>query len=454
MKKIVLIFMAMMFMTLSVYAEVTENKIYTGNKVINVAGTLDANADTDNVTLVLKNGDEIGGVYETKANEDKRFRFTFKFDKNINDYEVVVRSGKNAVPCGMAETDLLSDAVTAGSEVDFIKKNLAIMRINIDNRYLVDGYGYKMILAGYDENGALINISTADTKTANVQGITTDRYEMTYDVSKVNSVKAFLIDGMKTLRPLCAVKFKNVLLYEAKQPIEVHTGNNGEKVCIAFMGDSTTEGAGKAKPGTSLEQYPNEWDSEPNVYHAYDYYMSYDSKDNNLDDVMLDNSLWNIERINAARGGATLASTLADNNFFDQYSKITKEPDILIVMGGINDEGQKNLGTIDSLAEDSFYGALKLHMRKMIEEYPNTRIVFMTPIYRGEREGFGNYVNAIKEIAEVYGIEVLDLYNSDIRSDLQNELFDGTHPNAKGYQIIAKYVMRELQNKNIVKVAD
>lgn len=454
MKKIVLIFMAMMFMTLSVYAEVTENKIYTGNKVINVAGTLDANADTDNVTLVLKNGDEIGGVYETKANEDKRFRFTFKFDKNINDYEVVVRSGKNAVPCGMAETDLLSDAVTAGSEVDFIKKNLAIMRINIDNRYLVDGYGYKMILAGYDENGALINISTADTKTANVQGITTDRYEMTYDVSKVNSVKAFLIDGMKTLRPLCAVKFKNVLLYEAKQPIEVHTGNNGEKVCIAFMGDSTTEGAGKAKPGTSLEQYPNEWDSEPNVYHAYDYYMSYDSKDNNLDYVMLDNSLWNIERINAARGGATLASTLADNNFFGQYSKITKEPDILIVMGGINDEGQKNLGTIDSLAEDSFYGALKLHMRKMIEEYPNTRIVFMTPIYRGEREGFGNYVNAIKEIAEVYGIEVLDLYNSDIRSDLQNELFDGTHPNAKGYQIIAKYVMRELQNKNIVKVAD
>ena len=454
MKKIVLIFMAMMFMTLSVYAEVTENKIYTGNKVINVAGTLDANADTDNVTLVLKNGDEIGGVYETKANEDKSFGFTFKFDKNINDYEVVVRSGKNAVPCGMAETDLLSDAVTAGSEVDFIKKNLAIMRINIDNRYLVDGYGYKMILAGYDENGALINISTADTKTANVQGITTDRYEMTYDVSKVNSVKAFLIDGMKTLRPLCAVKFKNVLLYEAKQPIEVHTGNNGEKVCIAFMGDSTTEGAGKAKPGTSLEQYPNEWDSEPNVYHAYDYYMSYDSKDNNLDDVMLDNSLWNIERINAARGGATLASTLADNNFFGQYSKITKEPDILIVMGGINDEGQKNLGTIDSLAEDSFYGALKLHMRKMIEEYPNTRIVFMTPIYRGEREGFGNYVNAIKEIAEVYGIEVLDLYNSDIRSDLQNELFDGTHPNAKGYQIIAKYVMRELQNKNIVKVAD
>ena len=106
------------------------------------------------------------------------------------------------------------------------------------------------------------------------------------------------------------------------------------------------------------------------------------------------------------------------------------------------------------MANDTFYGALKTHMRKMIEEYPNTRIVFMTPIYRGEREGIGDYVTAIKEMAEVYGITVIDLYNADIRDELKDALFDGTHPNAKGYQIIAKYVMQELQNSNIVKVVD
>ena len=457
MKKMIALFAAAMTITAAAHAEVTENKIYTGNSVINVSGVLDGNADTDNVTLVLKKGNEVGAVYETKANEDKTFRFTFKFDKSIDEYEVLVRCGKTALSYNIAETDLLNDAVIAGSEVDFIKKNTATMRINLDNRYLVDGYNYKMIVAGYDESGKLIDVSAAESKTADNSGITTDRFETEYALeSGVKSIKAFLFDDTKTLRPLCSAKFKDVLRYKDKAPIEVHTGESGVKACIALMGDSTSEGAGKAasRPGTSIEQYPNEWDSEPGVYHAYDYYMSYESKDNNLDDVTEDSKLWNIERINAAKGGATLAATLPNNNFFGQYEKITKEPDVLIVMGGINDDGQKNLGSIDSTANETFYGALKTHMRRMIEEYPDTRIVFMTPIYRGEREGIGDYVTAIKEMAEVYGINVFDLYNANIRDELKNELFDGTHPNAKGYQIIAKYVMRELQNKNIVRVVD
>ena len=457
MKKIIALFAAAMMITTAAHAEVTENKMYTGNRVINVSGVLDSEADTDSVTLVLKKGDEVGAVYETKANEDKSFRFTFKFDKNIDGYEVLVRSGKTALSYNIVQTDLLSEAVIADSEVDFIKKDTATMRISIDNRYLVDGYNYKMIVAGYDENGKLIDVSASESKTANNSGITTDRFEAGYTLeSGVKSIKAFLFDDTKALIPLCSAKFKDVLRYKDKAPIEVHTGENGEKVCIALMGDSTTEGAGKAtlRPGTSIERYPNEWDSEPGVYHAYDYYMSYESKDHNLDDVMDDSKLWNIERINAAKGGATLAATLPNNNFFGQYEKITKEPDILIVMGGINDDGQKNLGTADSTDNNTFYGALKTHMRKMIEEYPDTRIVFMTPIYRGEREGIGDYVTAIKEMAEVYGINVIDLYNADIRDKLKDELFDGTHPNAKGYQIIAKYVMQELQNGNIVKVVD
>ena len=53
-------------------------------------------------------------------------------------------------------------------------------------------------------------------------------------------------------------------------------------------------------------------------------------------------------------------------------------------------------------------------------------------------------------------VEVIndDYTSKNIEYELKDALFDGTHPNAKGYQIIAKYVMQELQNSNIVKVVD
>ena len=53
-------------------------------------------------------------------------------------------------------------------------------------------------------------------------------------------------------------------------------------------------------------------------------------------------------------------------------------------------------------------------------------------------------------------VEVIndDYTSKNIEYELKDALFDGTHPNAKEYQIIAKYVMQELQNSNIVKVVD
>lgn len=137
------------------------------------------------------------------------------------------------------------------------------------------------------------------------------------------------------------------------------------------------------------------------------------------------------------------------------------DPDIIIVQGGTNDAlfDNKQLGDIYSTNTDEFYGALKQLYENLLSTYPAAKIFHMTPpqnlasVFPRKNTTTGHYlyefVNAIKEVAHIYGVSVIDIYaESGINNwNGASYLPDNTHPNADGHRKIAEVVFRDLLEK-------
>ncbi|MBB6446853.1 SGNH/GDSL hydrolase family protein [Bacillus benzoevorans] len=140
-----------------------------------------------------------------------------------------------------------------------------------------------------------------------------------------------------------------------------------------------------------------------------------------------------------------------------------KGMNLITLFGGTNDFGHNSLlGTIaDDQNTPTFYGELKMVTEKIIAaKEKDAVIVFLTPLKRGvfdteplytEPNASGNtledYVNAIREVAELYGIPLIDLYE---KSGFNEETFakwtvDNLHPNDIGYGKISKVMIQELK---------
>lgn len=137
--------------------------------------------------------------------------------------------------------------------------------------------------------------------------------------------------------------------------------------------------------------------------------------------------------------------------------------DLCTIASGTNDfKLNIQLGTKgqigDTTFDDSvFYGAYRHGIEHMLTSNPKLRIVLMTPIQR-DNSGYdvnytnsagcklSDYVNAIKEIGEMYGLPVCDMYaNSGItKLTLSTYTVDGLHPNSEGYERMGSYLTQFL----------
>ena len=145
----------------------------------------------------------------------------------------------------------------------------------------------------------------------------------------------------------------------------------------------------------------------------------------------------------------------------------------IIVFGGTNDFGYRHtpLGTIDDTDKTTFYGSLRVLIEGLINKYPTAPIMFITPLHRADGDGSNentpnphgkklvDYVNAIKEICELYSIKVCDLWaksgiqpNIPIHKDLYTSKTtgypdgDGLHPNGIGHQRIAPIIANDFND--------
>ena len=153
-----------------------------------------------------------------------------------------------------------------------------------------------------------------------------------------------------------------------------------------------------------------------------------------------------------------------DKDFIMRVDTMDPDADIIVVFGGTNDfgHGDAPLGDMTDRTPYTFYGACHTLIEKLIEKYPDSLIVFMTPIHRCSEDnprGDGNkpergplkrYVEIIKEVTEYYSIPTLDLWScSSIqpKNPIIKEKYcpDGLHPNDAGHEIIAKRLAGFLQ---------
>jgi lysophospholipase L1-like esterase len=138
------------------------------------------------------------------------------------------------------------------------------------------------------------------------------------------------------------------------------------------------------------------------------------------------------------------------------------DPDIILIFGGTNDFGSRNvsLGTNadpESL-KTSFYGALKYLYHSIMNEYPNAKVFHMTPISRSSGsfpavngttgENFKDFITAIREVASDYNVAVIDTYQNSGINFWNGTTFtsDGLHPNEIGHKRIAEYVVNEINS--------
>ena len=145
----------------------------------------------------------------------------------------------------------------------------------------------------------------------------------------------------------------------------------------------------------------------------------------------------------------TLRNPSYDQDFCSRVEQMDPDADLVVVFGGTNDfgHGDAPIGCFADRTPNSFYGACHTLMTSLIERFPTAVIVFMTPLHRAceyieGKAPLKDYVAIIREVAEFYGIPVMDLYaTSGMQPQLEahKKAFvpDGLHPNVAGAARIA-----------------
>ena len=131
-----------------------------------------------------------------------------------------------------------------------------------------------------------------------------------------------------------------------------------------------------------------------------------------------------------------------------------RDVDAIVVFGGTNDfgHGDAQFGDIDGTDIYTFYGALNNLIFSLKEDYPNSKIIFMTPLRRTTEDVknsngkiLADYVDAIIEVSNKHNLPVIDLFRSDIFDPNDaTKVPDGLHPNKEGHIIMADYIAKKL----------
>lgn len=143
--------------------------------------------------------------------------------------------------------------------------------------------------------------------------------------------------------------------------------------------------------------------------------------------------------------------------------------DIITISIGTNDWGNCALDNPDDKYDINTYcGAYRYSIEKILGIYPNLRIVLCTPMWRcefvedgsdemlwesdtfikGNNQKLSDFADSVKSIANEYHFPVCDFYNkmsiNKFNWKIAFDNTDGTHPHAKGRYLMAKKLAEKL----------
>lgn len=152
------------------------------------------------------------------------------------------------------------------------------------------------------------------------------------------------------------------------------------------------------------------------------------------------------------------------NAMCQRYTKMRDNVDIVTVLGGVNDFGQSSpleLGVFSDATNATFYGSLHIMCQGLLEKYPHSIIMFITPMsqkgfwaHSVDTNKFGltvfDYGQAIKDVCGYYGIPVCDLGRTvgfTSKNPTQNSYYlkDGLHANERGHEKMAICIENSLK---------
>ncbi|MBE6536880.1 MAG: SGNH/GDSL hydrolase family protein [Ruminococcaceae bacterium] len=156
----------------------------------------------------------------------------------------------------------------------------------------------------------------------------------------------------------------------------------------------------------------------------------------------------------------TASNPKFDRDFCSRFDEMEDDADLIVVFGGTNDfgHGDAPIGEMSDRTSETFFGACHYLMSGLINKYPESKIVFMTPLHRVSESNknvngvdLECYVNIIKRVAAYYSLPVIDLWScSGIQPcvPIIKEKYcpDGLHPNDKGHERLAEVVGSFLSN--------
>ncbi|WP_338465077.1 SGNH/GDSL hydrolase family protein [Shouchella rhizosphaerae] len=167
--------------------------------------------------------------------------------------------------------------------------------------------------------------------------------------------------------------------------------------------------------------------------------------------------------LNYAVSGTRIAKNSDDDDsaMSVRYAEMDDTADLITVFGGTNDfgHGTAPLGELGDTDPSTFYGACYHLMDGLIKKYPTATIGFIAPLQRNlngdeakEIRGYKliQFVDAIKETAEIFSIPVLDLNRAgslypDVDLVRESLMPDGLHPNDLGHGKLAQKIKPFLQ---------
>lgn len=214
-------------------------------------------------TIVLRQKSDNAVVYRDQfpINEDGGFTYKFKFKGNINDCDLYIKDSIGN-PIEQYVTIVDEEVVTTAIlnvELDnnglFIADNeKAQLKAKITNLY-GDEDEYELIIAMYDENGALIRCELSGVRNINYDANT---YEEVFSVNvpkETAKLKGFMLYGIQNIKPFTAAveqKFSNYItlpniisdnmLVQANQPIKIwgNASYVGEVITSELVGTDGT----------------------------------------------------------------------------------------------------------------------------------------------------------------------------------------------------------------------
>ena len=209
-----------------------------------------------------------------------------------------------------------------------------------------------------------------------------------------------------------------------------------KNLTINFLGDSITEGHGVTAPSKVFHQIIKE---KYNMKHAYNYGVSGTRIARQIVPTK-ENTKWDLT--------FELRSEIMDRN-----------ADAIVVFGGTNDfgHGDAPFGTLDSDDKYTFCGAVNSLIKTLKKNFPQAKLIFMTPLHRLREEQpsmpdskkLEDYVDAILTVCKNHKVAVIDLFKLNPLDPADQEVIpDGLHPNDKGHTIMAQVIAEELLKLN------